>query len=289
MKLTGRAAIITGASQGLGAAIAEAFIAEGASVLLCSRTGDAIEQVRQRLSVNLTPGQQVHARVCDVAVPDQVDALVARALALFPDLDVLVNNAGVYGPMGNIEDIDWQQWVDAITVNLMGVVYPCRALMPHFRRRGCGKIITISGGGATSPLPGLSAYAASKAAAVRFCETLHEEAKGLAIDINAIAPGLLATRLLDQVIAAGPERVGAKFHERMVKARKDGTTPLSIGASLCVWLASAESDGISGKLLSAVWDPWKDLQRHSKDLTDSDIYTLRRIVPKDRGKTWGDG
>jgi NAD(P)-dependent dehydrogenase (short-subunit alcohol dehydrogenase family) len=155
------------------------------------------------------------------------------------------------------------------------------------KRLGRGKIIQLSGGGATSPLPGLSAYAASKAAVIRFIETLSIELKPHRVDVNAIAPGALNTRMLREVIEAGPERVGEDFHQRGLEQLRSGGTPLERGAELAVWLASVASDGITGKLLSAVWDPWRELAKYRKDL-DSDVYTLRRVVPADRGFHWGD-
>ena len=120
---------------------------------------------------------------------------------------MLVNNAGVYGPKGLIEEVAWDEWEHAVRVNLFGSVLCCRAVLPHFRANGYGKIIQLSGGGATSPLPRLSAYAASKAAVVRFAETLAEELEGTGIDVNAIAPGALNTRLLD---AGARGRPGAR-------------------------------------------------------------------------------
>jgi len=289
MKLESRYAIITGAGQGLGVAIAETFVAEGASVLLCARTERHLRDVQQRLKSRAAPGQQVLIQAADVASFADVDALVGMALSRFPHIDILVNNAGVYGPIGNIEDVDWQDWTEAISINLMGTVYPCRAVIPHFKARKYGKIVNLSGGGATNPLPRVSAYAASKAAVVRFTETLAGEVAGFAVDVNAIAPGALATRLMDQLIEAGPERAGLEFHARMTKIRDEGGTPLEKGAALAVYLASAASDGITGRLISAVWDPWADLQARREELRGSDIYTLRRIVPKDRGRDWGDG
>lgn len=286
MKLCGRSLVVTGASQGLGTAIAEALVAEGASVALGARSLDKLEALKARLSPGLAAGQRITVARLDVSETADVDAFAAQTLADFPTLNGLINNAGVYGPMGAIEDVDWREWVDAITINLMGTVYPCRAFLPHFRARGYGKIINLSGGGATNPLPRVSAYAASKAAVVRFTETLAEEVRGTGIDVNAIAPGALATQMMDQLLAAGPEKVGAGFHARMSKIQQEGGTPLEKGASLCVYLASEQSDGVTAKLLSAVWDPWAQLQEHRADL-ESDIYTLRRIVPKDRGKDWG--
>jgi 3-oxoacyl-[acyl-carrier protein] reductase len=117
-------------------------------------------------------------------------------------------------------------------------------------------------------------------------ETLAEELKPHHVDVNAIAPGALKTRLVDEVLRAGPEKVGATFYAKNVKWAEEGGTPLALGAKLCVYLASAESDGITGKLISAQWDPWAKLHEHREELAGSDIYCLRRIVPGDRGKTW---
>jgi NAD(P)-dependent dehydrogenase (short-subunit alcohol dehydrogenase family) len=284
--LAGRQALITGASQGLGLSIARAFVAEGASVFLCARDAATLERAERELAPLCGEGQVIEAEPADVSKPDDVERLVAAATDRFPSLSVLVNNAGVYGPKGPIWEVDWDEWVQAIEINLFGSVLVARALVPHLRRLGQGKIVQLSGGGATSPLPGLSAYAASKAAVVRFVETLALELREDHVDVNAIAPGALNTRLLDEVIAAGPERVGESFHRRALEQQQKGGTPLERGAELAVWLASSASDGITGRLLSAVWDPWRDLPSHQDDL-DSDIYTLRRIVPADRGLDWG--
>jgi NAD(P)-dependent dehydrogenase (short-subunit alcohol dehydrogenase family) len=286
--LDGRSALITGASQGLGLAIAREFVAAGASVLVCARDAERLEEARRELAALARPGQQVRAEAADVGSRDDVDRLAAAALAAFPDLHILVNNAGVYGPMGAIEEVDWDDWLAAVTVNLFGSVLACRALLPHFKTRRYGKIIQLSGGGATNPLPRISAYAASKAAVVRFAETLAEEVREYGIDVNAVAPGALNTRLLDQVLESGPERVGGGFYARALKQKEGGGAPLERGAALAVFLASAASDGITGRLVSAVWDPWERLGDHRADLERSDVYTLRRIVPADRGMKWGD-
>jgi len=286
--LAGRVAIITGANQGLGLAIALRYAEEGASVVLCARDAQLLAQAGTSVAAALQPGQDVLLHAGDVARPEHCAALVARTLERFSRVDVLVNNAGVYGPKGAVEDIDWDQWVAAVEVNLLGSVLMCRAVLPHFKRQGAGKVVQLSGGGATNPLPFISAYAASKAAIVRFIETLAEEVRGTGIDANAIAPGALNTRMLDEVLAAGPERVGADFFARAQKQRDTGGAPLSAGADLAVFLGSPASDGITGKLISAMWDPWRDLGAHLEDLRSSDVYTLRRIVPKDRGWSWGD-
>jgi NAD(P)-dependent dehydrogenase (short-subunit alcohol dehydrogenase family) len=285
--LAGRGAVITGASQGLGEAIARSFVAAGADVLLAARDAVQLEATRRSLSERAATTQRVLAHPADVSKEDDVAALTAYALKELPAFQILVNNAGVYGPMGPIESVDWHSWVQAIEINLFGSVLMCRAVVPHLRRRGGGKIIQLSGGGATKPLPRLSAYAASKAAVVRFAETLAEEVAADRIDVNAIAPGMLNTRLLDEVIAGGPDAVGPAFYARALEQKAGGGTPLLRGAELCVFLASAASDGITGKLIAAVWDPWEQFDDYRGDLIGTDVYTLRRITPKDRGLSWG--
>jgi 3-oxoacyl-[acyl-carrier protein] reductase len=178
--------------------------------------------------------------------------------------------------------------VRAIEINIYGSVLPIRALLPHFRQHHYGKVIQLSGGGATAPLPRITAYAAAKAAVVRLAESVALDMKDDGIDVNSIAPGALNTRMMNELIAAGPDAVGRAFFDRMRTIADEGATPLERGAALAIFLASAESDGITGRLLSAPWDPWESLPQHRGDLDSSDIYTLRRIVPKDRGKVWGD-
>lgn len=288
VSLAGRNAVITGASQGLGLAIADAYVAAGASVLLCARSEALLDEARQSVAARAGPGQAVEAVRADVSSPQDVARLVGRALELFPQVHVLVNNAGIYGPIGPSEDVDWGEWARAMEINVYGSVLPIRALLGHFKQHRYGKIVQLSGGGATNPLPNISAYAASKAAIVRFAESLALELKTFHIDVNTIAPGALNTRMLDEVLAAGPDAVGREFYDRMVRTKAQGGTPLERGASLAVYLGSSLSDGITGRLLSAVWDPWEHLANHRDDLDASDVYTLRRIVPKDRGFPWGD-
>lgn len=286
--LRGKTALITGANQGLGLEIAEHFVRNGASVMICGRSQNQLAEAVQILSAQAEAGIRVCGELTDVSDPQQVKRLVKSALTLLGQIDILVACAGVYGPKGPVEETDWADWSQAIDINLKGSVLPAISVLPYMKQRKQGKIIFISGGGATKPLPGLSAYAASKAGVVRFAETLAEETRPFGIDVNSVAPGALNTRLLDEVLAAGPEKVGEKFYKQSLRQKEQGGTPLSVGAELCVFLASSCSNGITGRLISAVWDPWKKMTDYLDEICQSDIYTLRRIVPKDRGMTWGD-
>ena len=287
MKLADRVAVVTGASQGFGYAIASRFVQEGASVLLCARTANDLEGAAEGVRAAAAPGAQVFAERADVSSEADVGRLAEIIKKQFGKLDILVSNAGVYGPKGAVDEVSWSEWSQAISINLLGTVLCCRTFLPLLRQATHGKILLVSGGGATKPLPFLSAYAASKAAVVRFGETLAEELRDAGVDVNSIAPGALNTRLLEEVLSAGPEKVGQSFYEASLRQKESGGTPLERGAELCVYLASSESDGITGKLISAVWDPWQDLTAHGEDLQSTDVYTLRRIVPGERGLPWG--
>jgi 3-oxoacyl-[acyl-carrier protein] reductase len=287
MKLEGKGAIVTGASVGLGRYIAAAFLRNGANVAICGRDPEALKSAADELVRGARPGARLHAVCADVSDRADVERLVSETVATFGQLDILVNNAGVAGPLGPTEAVDWDDWTKTIQINLIGPVLTMRAVLPVFKRQGRGKIINLSGGGATGPRPRVSAYAASKAAIVRLTETVAEETRGTGIDVNAVAPGALNTRLLEEMLAAGPDGVGEPEYRRVVEQKATGGSRPEDAADLCVFLSSSESDGITGKLLSAVWDPWRTITSHREELTTSDIYTLRRIVPADRGQDWG--
>lgn len=286
--LSGKVAIITGANQGFGLEVARKYVLAGADVMLCARNGALLQEVQVELIKLAAPDQKIYIKAADVSLESDVQELVRETLAKLGGCHILVNNAGVYGPKGEIESVDWAEWTKAIEINVYGSILMCRAILPHFKAQGYGKVIQLSGGGATNPMPRISAYAVSKAAIVRFAETLAEEVRGSGIDVNAIAPGALNTRMLDEVLEAGPEKVGKTFYERSLKQKESGGTPLGRGAELALFLASAESDGITGKLISAVWDEWEHWPEHLEELSSSDVYTLRRIAGRDRGFEWGD-
>lgn len=283
LRLAGRSAIVTGASRGLGRVIAARFVEAGAGVLLVAREAGPLREAGEDIAARAAPGQRVVTLCGDVSDPATARAASARAQEAFGGVTILVNNAGIYGPMGPLEEADWEEWVRTVRINLLGTVLFCRAVVPGMRERGYGKVINLSGGGATAPLPRFSAYAASKAGVVAFSETLAEELREARVDVNSVAPGALNTRLLDEVLAAEPATVGRDFYERALKQRADGGASLEKAAELALFLASAASDGITGRLLSAAWDDWAALSSKREALAQSDVYTLRRIVPRDRG------
>lgn len=287
MKLKGKYALITGANQGFGFAVAKAFVQEGASVALCARNEKLLQKAQQELLTFAHKSAKILVMAIDITNPKAVKEFTEKTVQKFGKIDIVVANAGIYGPKGPVDENNWEEWSQAIDINLKGTVLSCKAVLPYFKKQKSGKIILLSGGGATKPLPYLSAYAASKAAVVRFGETIAMELAEYNVQVNSVAPGALNTRLLDEVLSAGPQKVGQAFYAHSLKQKEQGGAPLEKGANLCVYLASSESDNITGKLISAIWDPWITLNERINDLKETDIYTLRRIVPEERGKNWG--
>jgi len=286
MKLVNKNVIVTGASQGFGLAVAQAYLTEGANVMICARNEEKLYNAIQFLEKFRFHSSQLYSFKADISNPSDNKLIVEFALNKFSHIDILVANAGIYGPKGSIEDVLWEEWSHAIDVNLKGTVLTCREVVSVMKKQRFGKIIILSGGGATKAMPFLSAYAVSKAAIVRFSDTLAEEVIDFNVYVNSIAPGALNTRLLDEILESGPEKVGKSFYEQSLKQKESGGAPLEKGAELCVYLGSDESNGISGKLISAIWDPWQDFNLYKEELMASDIYTLKRIIPEDRGMNW---
>jgi NAD(P)-dependent dehydrogenase (short-subunit alcohol dehydrogenase family) len=285
--LAGKNVIITGTSRGLGAQIARTMWRHGANLLMVARSGNTLELLQDELNQSALPGQQVHTVKVDLKFPSAIDTIMSEVSRVWKRLDVLINNAAILGPVGRAWETDWKHWRETIGINLFTPVALCRVCVPWMKNSGGGKIINVSGGGATGTRPYFTAYAVAKTGLVRFTEILAAEVKGLNIQVNSIAPGALNTDMLQAVLDAGPEKAGQKEYSEALKQAKTGGTDPKLAADLCVFLACSASDGITGKLISAVWDPWPELPKHLDELTQTDIYTLRRIVPRERGKDWG--
>jgi NAD(P)-dependent dehydrogenase (short-subunit alcohol dehydrogenase family) len=269
-----RVVLITGGGRGIGAAVARAF-ATGHRVFLVSRTGAELAGVAGGIR---GAGGTVAYAEADVSDRDDVARAVEVCAATFGMPDVLVNAAGVYGPIGLLWQTDLEAWWRAQEINVKGTVLTTAAVIPHMIEAGWGRIINFSGGGATSPLPRFSAYATGKAAVVRLSETLAEELREYAITVNAIAPGAVDTRLQDEVLSAG-ERAG-ELHGRMQRLREtgEGGVPPELAASLAVFLASDSAAAVTGKLISAPHDGWQNWdEARIETLRAGPWFTLRRM------------
>jgi NAD(P)-dependent dehydrogenase (short-subunit alcohol dehydrogenase family) len=284
--LADKNAIVTGASHGLGAHIARGLWRQGANLLLVARSEHSLFNLRNELMGEAQQGQEVRVIVVDLNRADSVPLILSEAHESWDGVDILVNNAGILGPMGPALENKPEEWQTTFRINLMAPVELCQVCAAWMVKRRQGKIVNLSGGGATSPRPRFSAYAAAKTALVRFSETFAQELYNYNVHVNCLAPGILNTPMLELVVQAGPERAGDGEYRRALEQLGTGSASLDRAADLCLFLASPASDGITGRLISATWDPWESLPEHLEDLKDSDIYTLRRITPQDRGKDW---
>lgn len=274
-RLQGKVAIVTGGGRGIGRAIALALADEGTAVVVVSRTLSEVEETAAMIHAR---GQRALAVAVDVSDWQAVQDLVAQTLQEFDDIHILVNNAGVQGPIGPLAENDVEGWVRTIHINLVGNFLCCKAVVPLMLRQRWGRIINLSGGGATGPRPSFSAYAASKAAVVRLTETLAEELKPYNVLVNAIAPGAVNTHMLDEVLEAG-ERTGAQELAQAWKRQAQGGTDPTIAAELVVFLASDVAEGITGRLISAVHDHWRAWAAGERGVPPSPWFALRRVDP----------
>jgi len=278
---------ITGASRGLGRAAASLFYTLGWDVAIISRNEAALHATAEELEAGPGNGHIIPI-ACDLEHRGEARNIFTRLQSAWPKLDALVNNAGIQGPIGALWENDPMEWERAFRTLLFTPVELCREAIPWMGRHGGGSIVNVSGGGATGPRPFFSAYGAAKTALVRLTETLAAECAHLSIRVNAVAPGAMPTAMLAEVAAAGPDKAGEKEFQNAVRIAENDSGEVMKRAARCIFsLCSPESGGTTGRLISAVWDPWPELAAHEEEIAGSDIYTLRRIVPKDRGKAWG--
>jgi NAD(P)-dependent dehydrogenase (short-subunit alcohol dehydrogenase family) len=268
--------LVTGSSSGIGRALVEHLLAQGHEVWGLARSD-------QSAFASQHPGR-FRASRCDVAKWSDVAAVATQVEATWADVDALITCAGIQGELGPAVTADPIRWSATIRANLDGTYYAIRAfyaLLARAPRRA--KVVCLSGGGATKARANFSAYGAAKTGIVRLVETIAEELRDQPIDLNAIAPGAINTRLTEEVLALGPAVVGEAEYQTALKQKASGGGSLAKAVGIVDWLLSPASDGISGRLLAAPWDPWSTLGTHTAALAKSDIYTLRRIIPEDRG------
>ncbi len=276
--LDSRVIVITGGSLGIGAAIAKACAAEGATVVVSARNRDGLERTLKEITAISDAGHDVYP--LDVGRYPQVQEFARWCEARFRHLDGLVNCAGIYGPIGKTTQVSMEKFAEAVTVNFLGTVYACRAFWPLFPSAKRKKIVNFSGGGAATPFPNYASYATSKVAVVRFTENLAVELADEALDVNCIAPGFVLTRFHEETLQAGPELATPGFYEATKKQLASGGVPVEKAVRLTVFLLSPLSDGITGKFISAPWDPWSEPDFQDRLRRDKDFATLRRVDDK---------
>lgn len=281
-QLKGRVVVVTGGSLGIGLATAKRCAAEGARVILGARGEGELEAARRSLEEVSAAGHL--ARRLDVAELASVEAFAAFVRSEVGGLHGLVNCAAILGPIGKTTEVDAAAFQQTIQINLLGTFFMCQAMAPLLLKEPRAKIVNYSGGGGTGPFPNYTAYAASKAAVVRFTENLARELDEDGVDANCVAPGFVATRMHQDTLSAGPGAAGEGYFASTQKQLSEGGTPPEKAADLTTFLLSAASDGITGKLISAPWDPYLEPDFHAALRADGDFATVRRIDRKNFGK-----
>ncbi len=269
-------AVVTGANGRLGGLITTELAAAGVDVLLVGRNAEALQHVAAQAQA--AGKGAAHLCVCDLEAPDAIATIVAAADRL-GGCDVLVNNAAIQGPIGPAWEVDVAEFARAMRIDFLIPMALSRAVIPGMIARGAGWIVNLSGGGATGPRPFFSAYGAAKTALVRFGETLAAELKDKGVRVNAVAPGAFASGMT-KAVAAASEEAGAsekKTADRLLASDDDSSARKA--AKLAVYLVHGQGRDVTGKLISAVWDPWEELHLRWPEIGASDVYTLRRVVP----------
>lgn len=267
--------VLTGTRSGIGAWLANHLCSAGHEVWGLSRGDQSIKN-----TIALQNGWHFKSSQCDVANWEQVENLANNIRCEWGEVNAIICCAGSQMPIGPSMSVNPDHWSKNIAQNLNGTFFPVRSLYKLINGGSKNaKIICFSGGGATSPRENFSAYACAKTAIVRLVENLSAEWTGKKIDINAIAPGAINTAMTEEVIRLGAEIVGQKEYEQALKQKHSGGASLEKVGFMVDFLLSKETDGISGKLLSAQWDSIENLLDVPELLSNKDIFTLRRIVP----------
>jgi len=272
---------VSGAGKGIGQAIALKLSEENDYIVCgCARTPSDLEKTK-----SLSSGK-IRTTTLDVTDQKAVEAWLSSEISgTKAEPWGLVTAAGIYGPIGPLVENSFEEWKKATEINVFGTVllvklFAQKLIAGKFE----GRIVLLSGGGATQPQPNFSSYSTCKAAVVRFGETMAHELRDFKITVNSLAPGAVNTKFTEDLLKAGPAKVGKETYEKVLKQKESGGTSPDKAASLCVYLLSEKAKNITGRLISAVWDNWQNLHAKERDLAGSDIYTLRRIIPEDRQK-----
>ncbi len=233
MKLTGRTILVSGGSRGLGKALAQRFAREGAKLALCAKDRDTLELVAKELQ---EIGTDVVWHACDIGNSAQVDDFVSLVLEKFGYIDVLVNNASAAAPLKDIANYSTREWDDVVRVNVNGLFYLTRAVVPSMIERKAGTIINVSSSVGRAPRAKWGAYSVTKYAMEAFTQILTTELRPYNISINSVNPGALATDM-----------------RRLVHPEEDPNLlrKPEMATDIFVYLASNDGIGISGQQFDA--------------------------------------
>ena len=272
-RLDGQVALVTGGGRGIGRAIALGLSRAGAAVAVCARSEEQVSAVAHEIS--LRKGSTLALR-CDVLHRDEVEDMVARVETTIGPVDLLVNNAGQFGPVGPIATTHPDEWWRTLEVNLRGPLYCARAVLPGMLRRGHGRIINVSSSSGFAAVPMLSAYSVSKAALYRLSENLAAEARVHGVTVFTIIPGLVRTAMSESALSCGEPGIEQWFKGAF--AKQENVAPECV-ASLVSYIACGQADVLSGRYIFAT-DDVPQMVARAKEIQEQDLYVLRgRALP----------
>ncbi len=274
MRLSGQIALITGAGQGIGKAIAIGCANAGARVALVARTTSDIQAVRNEIE---TMGGHAVAITADVTDAQSVAAMVQQTKTELGPVDLLVNNAGRYLSIGPVEETDPAEWWQDVTVNLLGVYLCTRQVLPTMRRRNRGRILGMIGGGSDKPLPYGTAYGVSKAALMRFIESLAAELQGTNIKVFGLRPGFVRTPMTEYLAQDDRAQRWLRVEKRF---ERNEDVPPQAAADLTVAIATGRFDALTGRAIRVV-DDWERIEAAIPRILEANLYTLRMPTIED--------
>lgn len=275
---------ISGATGYAGLKITEHLARQGKDLLISARDEKKLHDLVADISKRY-PNQNFRAFTCDLAIPESWKSAI-EALNDFT-VHQYINCSGIQGQLGPSSELDYEDMKDVFNVNLFSSIFFTNHLASKIREFDKLSIIHFSGGGSTSSRPLFMSYSLSKTSLLRYVENFAAENMNGNIKVNAIAPGVLPSKMQSEVI--GNEKLhGSKDYLISLKSLSEENYDATKLLSLCDFLLTERSDGISGKLISAEWDNWAEWPNHLDQIKNSDLYTLRRITGRDRNQVWGD-
>jgi 3-oxoacyl-[acyl-carrier protein] reductase len=271
-EFTNKNVLITGGGRGIGKRLALGFARLGAKIALLGRSKAEIDLAHIEIEQAGANALRIRADVTD---HEQLALAVDRVRVVFGgNVDILICAAAIGGPLNSFLDTPLKAWIEAIQINLLGVVYSCRAVLPSMMEKRAGKIIVLACGTDDLPHLNFSAYATSKTAVVRFVESLAAEILDYNVQVNCLDPGPAYTSLTDEIIRA-ESRLEASVISAAKEIRRTGGISPELQLEHAAFLASEKSNHITGKLVQ-ITDDWKKLRNAT---LRPDALTLRR-VPK---------
>jgi len=274
--------LITGATRGLGRLVAQKFWQDGNDIILIARSDADLKKTACELTESFRCKQDIQTFSADLSKIDILPSLIKKIQTTVGNPDIIINNAAIQGPIGPVHMNDWEEWKTCLDICLLAPVQICRGFLPTMIERKYGRIINISGGGATAPRVNFSSYATAKCGLVRFSETLAGEVSQYNITVNCVAPGVMKSNLTKDILRAGKQNAGNSEFETALKLSEIDPHSEERASELVHFLTTDACNSITGKLISAIWDRWEKMPDAAPALMNNDVYTLRRILPQER-------